>query len=355
MWSARRNCIPFALAAFAILAVTGCRPAEPPPQKGPGLSQGGEPADSRPASALGEAANRVPPRGNSETTGGPILEPPTPATRGGAEAMADPADRGARVDTTIAEQPDRGAAEVLQPRPPVVVKLPPPEGATRLAPDFDVWVNPGEKIVIVDGLISLREGMLEMFACLPKTKEHESIVSANTKAFIVHAALLSVGAEPGQPVQFRPEYRPPTGTEIEISVEWFDLDGKKHSARAQDWIKNVNTGAAMVHPFVFAGSGFWTNPETGEQRYLAEGGDFICVSNFGTAMIDIPVPSSEVDEELMFLAFTERIPPLGAPVRMILRPKLKQEGDGRRVGGAPTRTDERRALEGGRDGASGDR
>jgi len=216
------------------------------------------------------------------------------------------------------------AAEPAKPAEPP--KLPEPKGARRLSPEYDVWVDPKAKTVIVDGLISLREGMLEMFACTRNTKEHESIVSANTKAYLVHAALLSVGAEPGSPVQWVPEYKPPTGTEIEITVHWVDEAGKEHKARAQDWVKDIRTGKAMTHPWVFAGSRFWTDEETGKRYYQAEGGDFICVSNFGTAMLDIPIESSQSNQALAFEAFTERIPPLGAPVRLFLRPKLKKQG-----------------------------
>ena len=62
---------------------------------------------------------------------------------------------------------------------------------------------------------------------------------------------------------------------------------------------------------------------------MAESGDFICVSNFATAMLDIPVQSSQANDSLEFVAFTEHIPPLGTPVRMILKPKLKdgEKGD----------------------------
>jgi hypothetical protein len=48
------------------------------------------------------------------------------------------------------------------------------------------------------------------------------------------------------------------------------------------------------------------------------------VSNFSTAMLDIPVESSPENTELSFEAFTKRIPPLGAPVRLVLKPKLKK-------------------------------
>ncbi len=233
-------------------------------------------------------------------------------------------------------------AETNGESPPAPRKLPEPKNAQRLSPNYPVWVDPKEKVVIVDGQIALREGMLEMFACTRNTKEHESIVSANTKAYLVHAGLLSLGAEPGHPVQYRPVYKPPAGNEIEVLVRWIDEKGKEHSARAQDWVKDIRTGKAMAYPFVFAGSGFVVDSETGKRHYLAEGGDFVCVSNFGTAMLDIPVKSSQSNEELEFEAFTERIPPLGAPVRLVFKPKLKkqgagsqQRGTGERKGGTP--------------------
>jgi hypothetical protein len=213
------------------------------------------------------------------------------------------------------------AEEAAAPPP----KLPAPEGATRLAPNFDVWLDAKRGVVLVDGQVSLRRGMLEMFACIRNTKEHEAVVSANTQAFLVHAALLRLGAESGHPAQFVPEFKPPTGTEIDVSVEWLDPQGKLQTARAQDWIRDMKTGKAMAYPWVFAGSRFWTDEETGKQYYQAEGGDFICVSNFGTAALDIPVESSQSNEALEFEAFTERIPPLGTPVRLVLKPVPKND------------------------------
>lgn len=214
-------------------------------------------------------------------------------------------------------------AQVDDLKPVRLPKLPEPEGATRLSPKFDVWLDAKRGAVLVDGQVSLRRGMLEMFACIRNTKEHESVVTADTQAFLVHAGLLRLGAEPGHPAQFVPEFKPPTGTEIDITVEWRDADGKLQTAKAQDWIRDLKTGKAMTYPFVFAGSRFWTDAETGKQYYQAEGGDFICVSNFGTASLDIPVESSQSNDALEFEAFTERIPPLGTPVRLVLKPVLK--------------------------------
>lgn len=211
---------------------------------------------------------------------------------------------------------------------PTEPALPVPAGAKKLSPTYSIWLDPREKAVLVDGQICLREGMLEMFACTRNSKEHEAIVSANTKAYLVHAALLSLGAEAGHPVQFQPTYKPAAGTEIDVFVRWRDAQGKEQTARAQDWIRDVRTKKPMSHPFVFGGSSFWTDPDSGKKFYQAEGGDFVCVSNFGTAMLDLPVKSSQANDELEFEAFAEKIPPLGTPVRLVFKPKLKEHKAG---------------------------
>ena len=76
----------------------------------------------------------------------------------------------------------------------------------------------------------------------------------------------------------------------------------------------------MKADWVFAGSGFFTDEETGKKFYLAEDGDLICVANFGGATIDVAMPSSAESSELNFEAFTERIPPKGTAVTVELIP-----------------------------------
>ncbi len=99
--------------------------------------------------------------------------------------------------------------------------------------------------------------------------------------------------------------------------------GERASRAAQEWVKSNRTGKALEYQWVFAGSGFWTDEAAGERFYYADGGEFICVSNFSTAMLDLPVESSGANDSLMFCAFTERIPPRGTRVCLILTPQLK--------------------------------
>lgn len=203
-------------------------------------------------------------------------------------------------------------------------------GIVRMTKDYDLWIDPKRKLVIVDGQVCLREGQLEMFACPKGSKEHESIVSVNCKPQFVHAALEAIGAQAGKPVSFDPAYRPASGPIVEVYVLWQDEAGKKNRVRAQEWIKELKSDKAMAHPWVFVGSGFWTDETTGQRYYQADGGDFICVSNFPSAMLDLPVASSQSNDGLLFAAWTERIPPLGTKVRLVLIPQLeKKDGAGK--------------------------
>jgi len=268
------------LAAVVVLA--GCEASAP------------EPRDGQPT----ERASAAVPEPEPEPTPGPQPAKPQP------------------------EPPAAEASKTPDLGPPLVKD---PKGLTRLDKTRPVWLDKANQQVVMLGQICQRDAPLEMFACLRNTKEHEAIVSVDVEAQTVHAGLLFVGAKPGHPVRWDPTYVPATGTEIEVTVAWKDKQGKPQTARAQDWILDVHTKKAMAYPWVFAGSGFWTDETTGKKYYQAEGGDFICVSNFPSAMLDLPIESSQSNEALLFRAFTERIPTLGTPVTLLLTPKLEKE------------------------------
>lgn len=203
---------------------------------------------------------------------------------------------------------------------PQVQVLRPPPGLQQLG-KHRLWVDLKKRHVVVDGSVCLREGQLEMFACPKGTKEHEAIVAIDCPAQFLHAALLSVGAQSGNTVSYEPEYKPASGTIIDIYLLWKSADGKKHQTRAQNWVRYLKTGKAMPYEWVFAGSGFYTDESTGKRHYMADAGDMICVSNFNTAMLDLPIQSSAAAAGLLFTAYKKRIPPLRTPVRLVLIPR----------------------------------
>lgn len=306
------------------------QPAQQPVEPSP-------PADI-PTPLMPGGADQTPPKPDEM----PPAQPPQP------DMPAPPGDSGSGTVPGSAPPPDAPPPDAPmpdQPAPPgdapsgdpaaqpaAKKELPGPlvdniEKLTRLDPDRPLWLDKENKRVVMVGQVCQTNVPLEMFACLAGTKEHESVVTVDVKAFAVHAALLALGATPGTSVVFHPEYKPATGPEVEVTVVWKDDKGKQHSARAQDWIRNQKTGKAMEHAWVFAGSRFFEDEVTKQKIYMAEGGDFICVSNFPSAMLDLPVASPQDNADLIFETFTDRIPPRGTPVTLILTPKPAAKSD----------------------------
>jgi hypothetical protein len=210
-----------------------------------------------------------------------------------------------------------GAASQKEPAVPVK--------KSKLGKGVYLEVQGEQRRVVVEAYVCLREGALEQFLTRKGTKEHEAILAADVDAREIHVALIAAGAEEGKPVQFQPKYKPATGSVIKINVAYED-NGKQVEVPARTWIRD-HKGKDLDHDWVFGGSMLFNDPLDKDKKpfYAANDGDVICVSNFDTAMLDLPIQSSQSGDELVYEAHTQRIPKLGTPVLVILEPVLKKK------------------------------
>ena len=197
-----------------------------------------------------------------------------------------------------------------------------PESWIRVGKEYEIWVDMEAKKVIVAGHVALQAGALEMFICPRRTKEHESVIAVNSSAQLVHLALIRLGADPGKPVEWEPEYKPASGPIIDITVTWKEGE-KLISRRGQDMIRNFKTGGALEHDWVFGGSQIYEDKETGQVFYYGDAGELACVSNFSTATMDLNIESSKANGNLLFEAFTENIPEVATKVYVEFKPRLE--------------------------------
>jgi len=183
-----------------------------------------------------------------------------------------------------------------------------------------LWFDGKTKRLVLKARVVLREGVLEHLLCLKSTKEHESILATDAAPRQIHAVLLLTGAQPGHPVRFAPKFEPPTGTPMAIELRWRQ-DGKIHESDARQWVKDEKANKPLGIDWVFGGSALYDDPESKERRYAADEGDLFTVANFGSAILDLPIASSANDADRVFSAFTDRIPPLGTEVFLLLGPR----------------------------------
>jgi hypothetical protein len=193
-----------------------------------------------------------------------------------------------------------------------------------VADNVDLEVFPGSRRVLVYAEVCLREGPLEQLMTRKDRKEHEAILAAKIDARKLHEALILAGAKEGKTVSWLPKYVPPSGTKVKISLMYKDKTGKQIVVPAQSWVRDVKTKKELASDWVFAGSMLVENPldKNGPKQYLANEGDVICVSNFETALLDLPIESSKSDPERGYEAWKERIPPIGTKVILALEPVL---------------------------------
>ncbi|MEE2826945.1 MAG: YdjY domain-containing protein, partial [Planctomycetota bacterium] len=184
-----------------------------------------------------------------------------------------------------------------------------PDNWVRLSQQNEIWIDMKAKQVMVGGQICLDRGGLEVFACPRQTKEHEAVISVNARALELHTCLIAIGADPGKPVQWTPDYEQATGPKIKIEVRWSE-DDEEVTRNAKELVRNFDTKKELEMDWVFCGSQFYTNPEDGTKVYYGDSGEMICLSNFSTATLDLPIESSGSNESLLFEANTEKIPPV---------------------------------------------
>ena len=126
-------------------------------------------------------------------------------------------------------------------------------------------------------------------------------------------------------MQVSPVFTPATGDKIDITLRWKDESGTQHESPAQDWVWDMSASPEhakkpMSTHWVFSGSRMVQDYE-GTDRYLAnETGELFGLSNFVGSILDVPIQSSDDNTRLQFGCLTERIPPLGTLVTIVLTP-----------------------------------
>ena len=177
------------------------------------------------------------------------------------------------------------------------------------------WQRPQ---VELDGEVVLREGPLELLACSPGTREHESIVAVAARPLHIRQALGLIGLEAGRPCTYDAagdRWLPAAGDRLVIEVR-YQTPGGTRTVNVWEWMIDTKHGERpALREWVFCGSRMLR-----ENVFAADAdGAVVCVVDFDTALIGLAETHSADNALLWVAANPEEVPPAGSPCTLLIR------------------------------------
>ncbi len=210
--------------------------------------------------------------------------------------------------------------------PPPPVPTPPTPEASKVREIFPhVRIDTEQGYVEFDGIVPIDAHdpakpriYLEVLACTPDTKEHESLVMTPALPSHIHAALLLLNLEPGTPGQWdwndnALHATPPTGPALTVTVRYTASD-RDTTDNLAEWVLDATSRATLAASapqanFLFAGSQIYKRQ--GAEHYRADvEGTLIGLTTFGGEAIAWGImynPDSGI-EEPRWIANPARVP-----------------------------------------------
>ncbi len=176
-----------------------------------------------------------------------------------------------------------------------------------------VRVDSATRTVTATGWVNQTDGPIEVLACGPKGKVHESVFVLALNPLDLQAALLLAGLKGGEPMPALGE-GPPKGAPVDIFVDW-QAGGTAQTARAESFVWHLGEQSALPDaPWTFTGSVI----KDGQFKALSE--ESLVVTYWDPyAIINLNHPAG-ADDELLH-ANSNSVPPYHTPVTFRFVPR----------------------------------
>jgi hypothetical protein len=216
-----------------------------------------------------------------------------------------------------------------------------------------ITIDAEKKRVDIDARVCLDEGLLEVIACIPDTKEHESLVMIDSVPMHVHVAMLLLGAKNGNPAMVTPAnkeqaewiHHPPRGDSISVSLILVNAKGDSIERPVSDFIRRrkgrngfdedktepiqeeqeADQPAKVFKTFLFTGSRTIEAGNDTRQYVADESGNVVSISTFGDEVLGLPSHVSHANDALVWEINPKHLPDKGTKVKLRLSLQDKPE------------------------------
>lgn len=190
------------------------------------------------------------------------------------------------------------------------------EGATNAAAlkrVGSVEIDPAARTVVVTGWVNQVEGVVELLACGPNGKTHETIFVCPLNPLDLQTALLLLKHKPGEAMRERGGKDAPQGTKMTIRAAW-EAGGKRVETNVVDLIYNRRDEKPIETDWTYTGSRM-------EDGKFAAANEESWITTYWDPWAVINI-SSELgnDDEAIFIR-KGSVPPAQTPVTLYLQAK----------------------------------
>lgn len=177
------------------------------------------------------------------------------------------------------------------------------------------------------GTYEVLKGAIEYLVVAPGGKEYETILVLDCTPEELHAALVKIGLEPGEPAK---EGDPPKGKGVRILAE-YEAGGKKVRRAADEFVVSKKTGKPLEPgPWVFTGSSKGYDPASDKEVLLA----FVSKNIVGLHWLDatplLQNPRAECKEQNIYLPNAAALPKPETPAVVIFERVMPKAAEGAR-------------------------
>lgn len=173
-----------------------------------------------------------------------------------------------------------------------------------------VVVNQKTGTTTVPGRVNMQEGLIELLACGPRGKRHESVLVIEANPYHLQLGLLLLGMEQGGNLEYQGDPHTPEGDPVDILVRWTGPKGRVE-VRGEEMVFNQPKNRPMDRThWVFTGS------KVVDGNFMAAMEQSIVTTYHDPfTIIDNPLP--EGGDDTVYYVNGKVVPPVDTPVEVV--------------------------------------